>query len=465
MTKLHRIRLSNYEKLQTLGTGRMGKVYQVRSKQTQLLSCVKLIHHVPTEPDPTDALETLVSLSHRTLLPVTGYALPDKKRPLVLFEPYVSNGSLFQAITDRRLISNHVKMKIIFGVAEGMRYLESVGHRHGGLTLHNVLLTDDCDPVISDYGVAQYRTGAPPPGLESDVRAYGLIVLSLLAKEVVTGVDVDQFPTQFPISFQQFVRDCLSADAAQRPTFESIVVGFLTNNMLLPLFPEDLGRFREYQGDVLHPTFSGEILFRLLDQLRESKEVHARLMSVLDAVSGRLGEIEEALRKNREEKKPAPMPPPPPPPPDPPPPAVDPQVHMLKPVGPRTIDSRRSTVMHVRPGMAAIPVPVAVDRPREVTDIRRNSMQTPTKLPDLVGPPGGDQEPDEDAKLNPHRSPASLSGIGGRTAFPFVYQPFDGMLACLAKEQARNAVDLGLVQITGNSLSPNHATDQKKLFD
>jgi hypothetical protein len=281
----------------------MGKVYQVRSKQTQLLSCIKLINHAPAEPDPTESLEILVSLSHRTLLPVTGYALPDKSRPLVLFEPYVANGSLFQAITAQSVIPNQVKMKIIFGVAEGMRYLESLGHRHGGLSLHNILLTEDYSPVISHYGIAQYRTDPPPPGLESDVRAYGLVVLSLLANEVITNVGIQEFPAHIPISFQQFIRGCLSANGSERPTFESIVVGFLTNNMLLPLVPDDLEHFREYQGDVLHPTFSAEILLRLLDQLRESKEVHARLTGVLDAVSARLGRSKGRCGRTRRFKR------------------------------------------------------------------------------------------------------------------------------------------------------------------
>jgi serine/threonine protein kinase len=52
-------------------------------------------------------------------------------------------------------------MKLVFGIAEGMRHLAAIGLGHPSLSLSNVLLDSQKQPKISDFGMELFRKAQP----------------------------------------------------------------------------------------------------------------------------------------------------------------------------------------------------------------------------------------------------------------------------------------------------------------
>nr|GMD37149.1 exocyst complex component EXO70A1-like [Ipomoea batatas] len=157
-------------------------------------------------------LRRLGGLRHRNILPPLGYHFRQDEK-LLVYE-YMPKGSLLYALHGDRGIwhselSWAVRLKIIRGVARGLGYLHneltSYQAPHGDLQSNNILLTEDYEAVISDYGyVSLINTAQAPQALlafrspeglqynkvtpKSDVYCLGIVIL-----EVVTG----KFPSQY----------------------------------------------------------------------------------------------------------------------------------------------------------------------------------------------------------------------------------------------------------------------------
>jgi serine/threonine protein kinase len=428
MSEQHRIRLSNYEKIKSLGSGSIGKTYQVRHRQTQALAVTKFVKGAP----PPDLLDALAGISHRALLPLTGYALPEKLRPLALVCPFVPGGSLGDLISTGPEPTPLVKMKLLFGIAEGMRHLESLGRSHGGLGLGNVLLGENFEPLISDFGLSHFRP-APTP----DIVSFGRMCCSIVSGRVDQVAD-----SRLPVAFQCLVRDCIDG----RATFESVVVDFLSAKTLLPLDPDDLDQFQDYEAHVLHPMFSADVLLNVIDELNEMADLHSQLAATVALISRKLESVEESRLAPVERP---------------------PEDGIASPRGRHSARlqsdiglGRRGSVMPVRPLRGRLTLQSA----------RQSSVTALEITPPKHNPPRSADSPDadEDEPEAPQVSTAvSLPhfALAGKSSFPYVHQPFDGIFAHFSREYEGNILNLGIIGITGNSLSGNHSRDLRRLIE
>ncbi|CAN6201391.1 unnamed protein product [Urochloa humidicola] len=159
------------------------------------------------------ALRELARLRHPNILPLLGYCIAGKEK-LLLYE-YMEKGDLhrwlhelpagrpdmddgaggdvWEAAEDKRSVSDWpTRHRIALGVARGLAFLHqgwagSGPVVHGHLVPTNVLLGDDLEPRISDFGhsapaaaaAGEHPAAATPEG---DVYAFGVLVL-----ELVTG--------------------------------------------------------------------------------------------------------------------------------------------------------------------------------------------------------------------------------------------------------------------------------------
>jgi serine/threonine protein kinase len=262
MDERHLIRPSNYEKLCSIGTGSLGKAYKVRNKQDQLLYVIKFV--AQADPGVQPAIQRFFSLSHPALLPISGYAPAGKKHPFAIVSPFVPSGSLLHA----QSLSDETKLKILFGVAEAMRYIESLGLSPRSLKPANVLLNDKLEPILCDYWLDVFFPGQAPQF--SQLAAYSRLVTFVLG-------DVSE-------SFQLLINECSD--------FESIVLRLLNSDPLLHLSADDADRYRRFQGEIVHPTFSSHILFTLLDRLSDATSFHTRLLTIVAEVSAKLDVLE-----------------------------------------------------------------------------------------------------------------------------------------------------------------------------
>jgi len=156
----------------------------------------------------------IAKLQHRNLVRLLGYSMKDHE--MILLYEYMPNRSLDRFIFDRTLcirLDWSLRFDIIMGIARGLLYLHQDSRLrivHRDMKASNVLLDEDMNPKISDFGLAKIIKGrdteatttrvigtygymAPEYALngffsvKSDVFSFGVILLEIISGKRNTG--------------------------------------------------------------------------------------------------------------------------------------------------------------------------------------------------------------------------------------------------------------------------------------
>ncbi|XP_073277899.1 G-type lectin S-receptor-like serine/threonine-protein kinase At4g03230 isoform X1 [Primulina huaijiensis] len=197
-----------------LGRGGFGSVYKGKFPGGQEIAVKRLSSCSGQGIKEFQNEVVLISkLQHRNLVRLLGYSL-NKHEKLLLYE-YMPNRSLDAFIFDqenRLLLDWKKRFDIILGIARGLLYLHQDSRLrviHRDLKTSNILLDENMNPKISDFGLARIVEGraeastknvigtlgymSPEYALEgkfstkSDVFSFGVVLLEIVSGKKNTG--------------------------------------------------------------------------------------------------------------------------------------------------------------------------------------------------------------------------------------------------------------------------------------
>nr|KYP43257.1 Putative serine/threonine-protein kinase receptor [Cajanus cajan] len=199
----------NFSTKNMLGEGGFGPVYKgtlIDGKEIAVKRLSKKSEQGLDELKNEVAL--IAKLQHRNLVKLLGCCIEGEEKMLIY--EYMSNGSLDYFVFDetkRKILDWHKRFNIINGIARGLLYLHQDSRLriiHRDLKTSNILLDENLDPKISDFGLARSFLGdqveantnrvagtygyMPPEyatrghfSVKSDVFSYGVIILEILS--------------------------------------------------------------------------------------------------------------------------------------------------------------------------------------------------------------------------------------------------------------------------------------------
>ncbi|KAI4306179.1 hypothetical protein L6164_029480 [Bauhinia variegata] len=178
---------------------------------------VKRFKNLQVSPEEFgQTMKQINKVKHRNILPLVGYRCTGEEK-LIIYK-YQSNGSLANLVEEnikgKRDFPWKLRLSIACGIARGLAFIYDKWSGkeiipHGNLKLSNILLNDNNEPVISEYGLSKFLDPsraflfsshgytAPEKTMteKGDVYSFGVILMILLTgKSVeVSGIDLPRW--------------------------------------------------------------------------------------------------------------------------------------------------------------------------------------------------------------------------------------------------------------------------------
>ncbi|GMY31066.1 probable leucine-rich repeat receptor-like protein kinase IMK3 [Fagus crenata] len=200
------------EKSQTL----CSSLYKVILKNTALYAVKRLKQLQVSFEEFSQTMRQIGSLKHPNMLPLDAYHSTDEEK-LFIYK-YQSHGSLLNLLEDytegKRDFPWELRLSIASGIARGLNFIYQSSDNgeiipHGNLKLSNILLDENNDPLISEYGYSKFLDPVKACILTSngytahekslteqgDVFSFGVILLELLTSKTVekSGIDLPKW--------------------------------------------------------------------------------------------------------------------------------------------------------------------------------------------------------------------------------------------------------------------------------
>ncbi|XP_036376255.1 NUAK family SNF1-like kinase 1 [Megalops cyprinoides] len=146
-----------YELLETLGRGTYGKVKKAIERHSGREVAIKSIRKekIKDEQDMVHIrreIEIMSSLRHPHIISI--YEVFENKDKIVIVMEYASKGELYDYISDRRRLSERETRRFFRQIVSAVHYCHKNGVVHRDLKLENVLLDENCNIKIADFGLS-----------------------------------------------------------------------------------------------------------------------------------------------------------------------------------------------------------------------------------------------------------------------------------------------------------------------
>lgn len=283
---------NNFSADKKLGEGGFGEVYKGQLEDGRYIAIKRLSSSSKQGIGEFKTEVVLVAkLQHRNLVKLLGFCLSGKEKILVYeFLPNMSLDRFLSDPTKRESLNWKTRLTIIEGIAKGLLYLHEDSRLkivHRDLKPSNILLDEDMNPKIADFGMAKLfgidqtqdntdrivgTFGYMAPeylitghfSVKSDVYGFGIIILELVSglknrfshKQQIDesllyrawrlwneGVPMkltdptfgNDFPVEEMAKCIHIGLLCVQEDAAKRPRMASIVAALNGESISLPL--------------------------------------------------------------------------------------------------------------------------------------------------------------------------------------------------------------------------------------
>lgn len=157
--------INNFEKVTLLNKGSFGKVYLVEKiTDRNIKYAVKIIETAEYHMIRRELY--IIQYKHPTLIHYIGFSDKDfdNNDNITLFMEIAKRRSLYDLLHSIELslqnenyadYNDTTRMKILLGIAFGMKKIHEHGLLHMDLKPENILLNEDLEPLISDFGLSQ----------------------------------------------------------------------------------------------------------------------------------------------------------------------------------------------------------------------------------------------------------------------------------------------------------------------
>src|SRR5437867_9001522 len=152
-------RLGHYEILEEIGRGGMGVIYRARQQHSRRIVAVKriLAHQVNSHETLVRfrrEAEAVSSLDHPNILPIHDVGESEDGLPYFSMK-YATGGSLRAAAPKLRSNAREC-VQVMAKVARAIAYAHGKGVLHRDLQPGNILLDENGEPMVSDFGLAKW---------------------------------------------------------------------------------------------------------------------------------------------------------------------------------------------------------------------------------------------------------------------------------------------------------------------
>jgi protein-serine/threonine kinase len=160
---------------QTLGEGEFGKVKLGWKKDGSVQVAIKLIRRENLSSNPSRLpkiyreISILGELSHPNIVRL--HKIVETERQIGIILEYASGGELFDYILKHRYLKDNAARRLFAQLVSGVGYLHKKGIVHRDLKLENLLLDQNRNIIITDFGFA--NTFDPTDELGDEIE-YGL---------------------------------------------------------------------------------------------------------------------------------------------------------------------------------------------------------------------------------------------------------------------------------------------------